>query len=277
MSHSNKSVVLITGATDGLGKAMAELMASRGARVLLHGRNALKGGALVERIRATTGNRDVHYFNADLSCLAQTRDLAQAVCDAEPRLDVLINNAGIGPRAPGLPRQLGTQGHELLFTVNYLAGYLLTRELLPLLRRSQPARIINVASIGQQALDLDDLMLTQNYDDMRAYRQSKLAQILFTFDLAEELQGSGVTVNALHPATLMNTAMVLDSQYFAGAQTSLEQGLAALDQLASSPAVASVNGAYYDGKQQSRANDQAYDRAARKRLREASDALISEV
>jgi NAD(P)-dependent dehydrogenase (short-subunit alcohol dehydrogenase family) len=275
MSNTNKSVVLITGATDGLGKAMAERLATRGARVLLHGRNAAKGGELVETIRRVTGNHDVHYFNADLSSLKTTKELAQCVLDAEPRLDVLVNNAGIGPREPGSPRQLSAEGHELFFVVNYLSSYLLTRELLPLLKRSKPARIVNVASIGQQELDFDDLMLTRNYDDMRAYRQSKLAQILFTFDLAETLQGSGVTVNSLHPATLMNTAMVVNSKYFPGAMASLEEGVDALDQLVSSPALALVSGTYYDGKQPGRAKEQAYERDARARLRAASDALIA--
>jgi NAD(P)-dependent dehydrogenase (short-subunit alcohol dehydrogenase family) len=275
MNNVDKQVVLITGATDGLGKAMAERLAARGARVLLHGRNPDKGAELVEALRHATGNHDLHYFNADLSSLAKTRKLAQAVCDTTPRLDVLVNNAGIGPRAPGSPRQSSAEGHELFFAVNYLSGYLLTHALLPLLKRSSPARIVNVASIGQQALDFDDLMLTKDYDDMRAYRQSKLAQILFTFDLAQTLQGSGVTVNALHPATLMNTAMVNNSQYFPGAMAALEEGVDALDQLVSSPVLASVSGAYYDGKQPGRADDQAYDDDARRRLHEASEALIA--
>jgi len=161
--------------------------------------------------------------------------------------------------------------------VNYLSGFLLTRELLPLLQRSKPARIINVASIGQQALDFDDLMLTQEYDDMRAYRQSKLAQVLATFDLADELQGSGVTVNCLHPATLMPTAMVTNSKFFPGPKASLEQGVEALDQLVSAQAMSTVSGAYFDGKQQTRADDQAYDRNARAKLRQMSEELIAKV
>lgn len=277
MSNSGKKVILITGATDGLGKAIAERLVARGWRVLLHGRNAAKGGALCEALRERTGNHDVHYFNADLSSLKDTKDFAAAVLDAEPRLDVLVNNAGIGPISADAPRRESKDGHELFFAVNYLAGYLLTRELLPLLHRSAPARIINVASIGQQAIDFDDVMLTQDYDDMRAYRQSKLAQILFTFDLAEELQGSGVTVNCLHPATLMPTQMVNESQCFPGPVSTLEQGVEALDQLVSSQALSAVNGAYYDGKQQGRANDQAYDRQARLRLRNLSNALIADV
>ncbi|MDR2212607.1 MAG: SDR family NAD(P)-dependent oxidoreductase [Pseudomonadales bacterium] len=273
MSNSTPNTALVTGATDGLGKATAERLANKGWRVLLHGRDAAKGEAVTESLRRSSGNQQLHYFNADLGSLAQTRALAEALRAAEPRLDVLVNNAGIGPRAPGAARQLSADGHELFFAVNYLSGYLLTHELLPLLQSSQAARIINVASIGQQALDFDDLMLNQDYDDMRAYRQSKLAQILFTFDLAGQLQGSGVTVNALHPATLMNTAMVLNSRYFPGPMAALEQGVDALEHLLSAPELAKVSGMYYDGMRPERANEQAYDPEARLRLRQASAVL----
>jgi NAD(P)-dependent dehydrogenase (short-subunit alcohol dehydrogenase family) len=271
---SNKKTVLITGATDGLGKLVAQRIAARGDRVLLHGRNPAKGKAAVAEIRQATGNPDLHYFNADLASLRQTRELAAAILKSQPRLDVLVNNAGIGPVSADSPRRESPEGNELFLSVNYLSGCLLARELLPLLRSSVPARIVNVASIGQQALDFDDVMLQKAYDDARAYRQSKLAQIMFTIDLAEELKGSGITVNCLHPATLMNTGMVSASKYFPGPMTTTEQGADALEQLILSPKLATVSGAFYNGLEPGRANDQAYDAAARRKLREITAALI---
>ena len=124
------------------------------------------------------------------------------------RLDIFISNAGIGSRTQGAERRTSADGHELRFAVNYLSGFLLASLLLPLLKASAPSRIVNVASLGQHPLDFDDVMLTKDYTGGRAYAQSKLAQIMFTLDLARELKGSGVTVNALHPATYMNTTMV---------------------------------------------------------------------
>jgi NAD(P)-dependent dehydrogenase (short-subunit alcohol dehydrogenase family) len=172
------------------------------------------------------------------------------------------------------PRRESPEGNEMFFAVNYLAGCALARELLPLLRKSAPARIVNVASIGQQALDFDDVMLRKAYDDARAYRQSKLAQIMFTIDLADELKDSGITVNCLHPATLMNTAMVSNSKYFPGAMTTTEQGADALEQLILSPQVGRVTGAFYNGLEQAKANEQAYDAAARGKLRELTASLL---
>lgn len=271
MPSTQAPVVLITGSTDGLGKLVALELARQGATVLLHGRDAAKGAALLGELVALTGNTRVRYYNADLASLAQVRDLAQRIRINEPRLDVLVNNAGVGPIAPGLPRRLSADGHELLFAVNYLAGFLLARELLPLLKAQGSARIIKVASIGQQALEFDNLMLVRDYDDARAYRQSKLAQILDTFTLAAELKDSGVTVNCLHPATLMNTKMVHEGTgYFPGVKSTTEQGADALLRLIVDPALAAVTGRYYDGKVEARANEQAYNNEARQHLLQAS-------
>jgi NAD(P)-dependent dehydrogenase (short-subunit alcohol dehydrogenase family) len=271
---NTRKTVLITGATDGLGKLVAQRMAARGDRVLLHGRNPAKGKAAVDDIRKATGNSDLHYFNADLASLQQTHELAAAILKSQPRLDVLVNNAGIGPIAADSPRRESPEGNELFFAVNYLSGCVLARELSPLLRKSTPARIINVASIGQQALDFDDVMLKKGYDDARAYRQSKLAQIMFTIDLADELKDSGITVNCLHPATLMNTAMVKNSKVLPAAMTTVEQGADALEQLILSPKLATVTGTFYNSMEPGQANDQAYDAAARKKLRDLTNALI---
>jgi NAD(P)-dependent dehydrogenase (short-subunit alcohol dehydrogenase family) len=183
----------------------------------------------------------------------------------------MVNNAGIGTAGPRGTRQTSVDGHELRFAVNYLAGFLLTRLLLPLLRATAPSRIVNVSSAGQQAIDFDDVMLTRGYSGTRAYCQSKLAQILFTVDLAEELKGSDVTVNALHPATYMNTTMVR----LAGATpvSTVEQGADAILNLAASPALDGRSGLYFNGQREARADDQAYDKDARVRLRSLSEAL----
>jgi NAD(P)-dependent dehydrogenase (short-subunit alcohol dehydrogenase family) len=275
MQPLQEQVILITGATDGLGKLVATNLARQGACVLLHGRDASKGARVLDAIHKETGNTSLRYYNADLASLAEVKQLAVTILQQESRLDVLVNNAGIGPRSPGLPRRLSQDGHELMFAVNYLAGFLLSRSLLPLLKTSAPSRIVNVASVGQQALDFDNLMLDHDFDDARAYRQSKLAQILDTITLAEELAGTGVTVNCLHPATLMDTKMVHESSgYFPGVKTSTAQGAEALEYLITSAKLDAVSGCYYDGKTQARAQDQAYDAKARRRLVEISKALV---
>lgn len=154
------------------------------------------------------------------------------------------------------------------FAVNYLAGFLLTRLLLPMVVASAPGRIVNVASAGQYPIDFDDPMLTTSYDGTRAYAQSKLAQIMFTIDLARELGGSGVTVNALHPATYMDTTMVRASGVTP--VSTVEEGADAILNLAVSPALEGQSGRYFDRKRQSRANAQVYDEEARDKLRQLS-------
>ncbi len=185
-------------------------------------------------------------------------------------LDVLVNNAGIG--TAGNAREVSADGYELRFAVNYLAGFLLARLLLPDLKKRAPARIVNVASAGQQTIDFSDVMLTRGYSGGRAYRQSKLAQILFTIDVAEELNGRNVTVNALHPATYMDTTMVRAS----GAQpiSTVAEGGEAILELVASPALEGRSGLYFNGKREAQADAQAYDPAARKRLRALSFELV---
>jgi NAD(P)-dependent dehydrogenase (short-subunit alcohol dehydrogenase family) len=165
-------------------------------------------------------------------------------------------------------------GHELRFAVNYLAGYALTRRLLDRLRGSAPARVVNVSSAGQMPIDFDDVMLTRGYEGWHAYRQSKLAQVMFTFELAERLRAAGetgVTVTALHPATLMDTKMALES--FGYAMSTVAEGVAATLRLAVAPEVEGVSGRYFDRLEESRANAQAYDPEARRRLWRLSEQL----
>ena len=174
MNPSGKTV-LVTGSTDGLGREVATRLAKFGARVLVHGRDRARGE---EVLKAIGGAKAGHaFYQADLSSLAEVRKLAQAVLKDHSRIDLLVNNAGIGVTSPGGLRETGADGFELRFAVNYLSGFLLTNLLLPTIKKSAPARIVNVSSLGQQAIEFDDVMLERDYSGTRAYRQSKLAQI----------------------------------------------------------------------------------------------------
>ena len=265
MTESNGKTALITGSTDGVGRVVAKRLADGGWRVLVHGRDRGRGEALVAEIKAAGGTAE--FLLADLSSIAEVRRLADAVQKTTQRLD-LVNNAGLGSGVSRTTRRTSADGYELLFAVNYLAGFLLTHRLLPLLKKSAPARIVNVSSLGQQAIDFDDVMLTHGYSGSRAYRQSKLAQILFTIDLARELSGSGVTVNALHPATYMNTTMVRQSG--ATPISSVEEGAEAILKLAVSSELEGESGLYFNGHREARADAQAYDADARRQLKALS-------
>jgi len=275
MAELHGKVILVTGATDGLGRALAAELARAGATVPVHGRDPGRIADTIKEVTAAAaeagepaaGDR-VRGYQADLSSLAGVRELAGQVIAAEPRLDVLVNNAGIGGDVPGGgARQESADGYELRFAVNYLATYALTQLLLPLLRASAPSRIVNVASIGQQAIDFSDVMLTKHYDGMRAYRQSKLAQVLYTFDLAAELDPDGVAVNALHPATFMQTKIV------SSPISTIAQGVEATMRLIAAPDAETGTGRFYNSLDEGRANDQAYDLAARRQLRDLSEQL----
>ena len=222
MTPLSQQTILVTGATDGLGRALAERLAPSGARLLLHGRDAGRGAETLRAIQATTGNARLEFVQADFASLAEVRAMAAKLAGTLERLDALVNNAGIGSGGGNARRELSRDGIELRFAVNYLAPFVLTRALLPLLERSAPARIVNVSSAGQHKLDFDDLMLERGYSGWRAYCQSKLAQILFTFDLAAEMRGKGVTVNCLHPSSLMPTKMVM--QAYGHSLSTIEQG-----------------------------------------------------
>ena len=267
MRNLPEAIVLVTGATDGLGRRVALELAERGAMVLLHGRSRERCEAVLEEVRRQTGSEGSRYYLADLSSLAAVRKLAEQIVSEHDRLDVLVNNAGVIARE----REETEDGLELTFAVNYLAHFLLTNLLLPLLRCSAPARVVNVASAGQSRVDFRDVMLERGYDAIRAYTQSKLAQVMFTLDLAERLQSTGVTVNALHPATLMDTKMVLET--FGRTSSTVREGADATVRLAVSPELEEVTGRYFDGTRTTRANRQAYDAEARKRLWNLSEEL----
>jgi NAD(P)-dependent dehydrogenase (short-subunit alcohol dehydrogenase family) len=262
---------LVTGATDGLGRGVAHELAAAGAMVLIHGRDPERIRATMDEIRSATGSDLLRAYRADFAELAQVHALGAQVLDHEERLDILVNNAGIGTEVPGGPkRQLSADGYELRFAVNYLAGYALTRQLLPLLERSAPARIVMVSSAGQTPLQFDDLMLEHGYSGSRAYCQSKLAQILFTRTLADELIASAISVSvtALHPATFMPTKIVPSPT------STLAEGVDATVRLAAAPDVDGISGTYFNGLREAPPDPQAESLAACAELERASRALV---
>ncbi len=263
---------LVTGSTSGLGETVARRLGAMGATVIVHGLNQQRGQEIAAEITGTGPGRAV-YYPGDLASLDEVEALAKRVAEAHPRLHLLINNAGIGG-ASNEARQLSEDGYELVFQVNYLSHFHLTRLLLPLLEAGAPARIVNVASIGQRPVNFDDVMMENGYQTMSAYSQSKLAQILFTISLAEKLDASKVTVNALHPATFMNTPMVTSS----GRRplSSVEDGADAVMQLAVGAQMQGRTGLYFNQMEEARANAQAYDAEARQKLWDLSQRLIED-
>jgi NAD(P)-dependent dehydrogenase (short-subunit alcohol dehydrogenase family) len=255
MRPLEEQTILVTGSSDGHGKRVAQELASRGANVLVHGRDRDKTEAVAREI----GSEQVRI--GDLASLDDVRRLAGEIDE----LDTLVNNAGL----ISLERRESADGYELTFAVNYLSHFLLTRLLLPRLR--EPARIVNVSSIGQERIDFDDLMFERDYNFYSAYARSKLAQVLFTFELAEELRDRDVAVTALHPATLMDTKMVTGGG--GRAQSSVEEGANATLRLVLDPELDGVSGRFFDGLRESGTHRQANEAGARRRLWDESERL----
>ena len=253
--------ILITGATDGLGKAVACELASQGYEMLLHGRNPQRGKLLLEEIYATTGNEKIAYYNADFSEMSQIRTLADDISTRHQHLDVLINNAGLGAEPQ---RSESKDGLERIFQVNYLATYMMSKLLLPLLVQSAPSRIVNVASAGQAPIDFADPMLQKSYSGIQAYCQAKLAQISLTMEMASKLKDKGVTVNALHPATYLPTKIVSNPV------SKMEVGVESVCMLAIAEEMTDVTGKYFFQTRDQKAAAQAYDATERKKLMELS-------
>lgn len=266
ISRAPSRTILITGATSGLGRALATDLAAPGHRILAHGRDHAKVARLADEL-----GPNVVPLVADLGSLGEVQDLAERVKATEPRLDVLVNNAGVGFGPPHGVREESSDGHELRMAVNYLAPVTLTRALIPLLRASAPARVVNVASIGQVPFDPEDLEFESGYDGVAAYRRSKIALVAFTLDLAEELNGTGVTANCLHPSSLMPTAMVLESEW--SPLSTLEEGTRATLRLITDPALFATTGRFYNVTEEARARPEAYDPTFRERLRQVTSEL----
>jgi NAD(P)-dependent dehydrogenase (short-subunit alcohol dehydrogenase family) len=273
----DKQTILITGATDGLGRAVARELAAGGATVLIHGRDERRGRQTLEEIANEIENGQLHWLRADLASLDEVRGLVDQLIAEYGELHALVNNAGIGTTLPGDgQRMVSRDGYELRFAVNYLAGYLLTRRLLALLERSadaslEPTRIISVSSAGQAPIDFDDVMLERHYDGVKAYCQSKLAQVMFTLDLASELDRQRVTATCLHPGTYLPTKMVRA----AGVTpiTALDDGVRATVRLIADPQLDGVTGRYFNGTREAEPHPQSHDPEARRRLRQLSDEL----
>jgi len=269
MSMQGKTI-LITGSTDGVGRRVAERLAENGLTMLVHGRDAARGEEVLAALRKAGATAT--FYQADLASLAEVRKLAAAVQKDHRKIDILVNNAGIGTGGRSSARQESQDGYELRFAVNYLSGFLLAYLLMPQIKAAGEARIVNVSSLGQQAIEFDDVMLKRDYSGVRAYCQSKLAQILFTIDLAQELKASGVTANCLHPATYMDTTMVRLSG--ASPTSTVDEGADAILHLVDGADMQGKSWLFFNGLREARANAQAYDAKAREKLRKLSLELV---
>jgi NAD(P)-dependent dehydrogenase (short-subunit alcohol dehydrogenase family) len=264
-------VCMVTGATSGIGLITARVLARQGATLAAVGRNAERTAATVEQLIQETGNPAIEGLVADLSAQAQVRRLAHEFQQRYGRLDVLVNNAG----AIFAARQLSPDGIEMTFALNHLGYFLLTHLLLDSLRGSVPARIVNVSSEAHRRgrVDFGDLQGQRRYGGWRAYAQSKLANLLFTYELARRLEGSGVTVNALHPG-FVATRFGNNNRGLAGlalrlaklAALSPEDGAQTIISLAAAPEVEGVSGKYFVKQKAVQSSQASYDRQAAQRL-----------
>jgi NAD(P)-dependent dehydrogenase (short-subunit alcohol dehydrogenase family) len=266
---------MVTGATSGIGFATALNLAYQGATVIVVGRNIEKGATTLTRIQQETGNASVQFMQADLSQQDQIHHLALEFKSRYSRLDVLVNNAG----AIFLRRQLSADGVEMTFAVNHLSCFLLTNLLLETLKASAPARIVNVSSGMHKSaqINFEDLEGEHKYSCFGAYGQSKLALLLFTYELAQRLEGTEVTVNALHPG-FVATNLGRNNGWLAKLIVPMfkmitkgpAKGAEASIYLASSPDVAGISGKYFKNKRAVRSSSASYDATAAKRLWEVS-------
>jgi NAD(P)-dependent dehydrogenase (short-subunit alcohol dehydrogenase family) len=268
MKTIDQQTILITGSTDGIGKLTALNLARQNAHVIVHGRSEAKVKKVVYELKTKSHTNKVDGLIADFSFLDEVRKFAEYIKKEYQSIDVLINNAGVG----FADERYSKDGYELRFAVNYLAPFLLTNLLLSEIKEAVPSRIVNVSSAGQSPINFDDIMLEKHFDAVQAYCQSKLALIMFTIDLADKLKNEKITVNALHPGTYLDTNMVRRSNIVPWGKP--ESGADAEVYLAISPELNDVTGKYFNVKSESKAESQAYDKLARKRLRELSLELV---
>ncbi len=261
LAYAGKTA-LVTGSTDGLGREIARALAAQGAHVIVHGRNAERGQALVEEIMKS-GKGSASFLAADFASMAAVRDFADTIARRHPKLDLLVNNAGVAIAADQ-PRRVSADGHELQFAVNYLAGWVLTNRLRPNLAAAAPSRVINVASGAASPIDFDDVMLERPGAHSRGYGQSKLAQVSMTVALAPAFARQGITMVSLHPATFMDTTMVV-RDLGVTPRTSVADGRDHVMSLVLAPTL--EPGAFYvEGRPSRPGYPQPYDAAARQRL-----------
>jgi NAD(P)-dependent dehydrogenase (short-subunit alcohol dehydrogenase family) len=263
--------ILVTGSTDGIGRATARVLAEQGHRVLIHGRNREKGRTVLREIRDATGSDRLDLFTADLAEQQNIRDLADTVADACDHLDVLINNAGVFQSE----REVAPGGIEMTFAVNFLAQVLLTHELLPLLEKSAPARIVNVASVAHRsvhAIDWENLPAEEDYDPYTAYAVSKVGVVAFTERLAALLEGTGVTVNCLHPEVI-DTKLLRAYTGKPGGGAPPEQGAEVEIYVATSPGIEGMSGRYFERKQETPPSAFARNAGVQERFRDLGTKL----
>ncbi|HTV03334.1 MAG TPA: SDR family NAD(P)-dependent oxidoreductase, partial [Luteitalea sp.] len=260
---AGQRIALVTGSTDGLGREVARRLAGEGAHVIIHGRNAERGKAVVDEI-TKAGKGSARFYAADFASLAEVRRLADDILRDYDRLDLLVNNAGVFVREAD--RKVSVDGHEMHMAVNYFSGFLLTHRLLPRLEKGKSPRIVNVSSLSASPIDFDDVMITKGYSGNRGYGQSKLAQVLFTKDLAESLKPKGIVVYALHPATYMDTTMVRSGGLTP--RSTVDEGATATMHAIST--TTEPSGTYFNGLKVGTPNAQADDVEARRKLRELS-------
>jgi len=265
----DQRIILVTGATDGIGRQTALELLRRGARVLVHGRTAAKAARVVDELSRETDSSALSPVFADLSSMAEVRRLAADVEARTDRLDALVNNAGVFLHE----RTLTVDGFETTFAVNHLAPFLLTHLLLSHLRRSHAGRIVTVSSIAHSRgrIDFDDLTSERYYHGYAAYAASKLANVLFAYEMARRLQGSHVTSNALHPGVI--TTKLLRSG-FGSSGASVAQGAATSVKLATDPALASTTGKYFADEREQSSSAASHDRALQRRLYDVSSKLV---
>ncbi len=271
-------VILVTGANSGIGKATARQLAERGAHVVMVCRNPGRGEPALREVRAQSGNDTVELLTGDFESLDQVRALAEAFLQTHDRLDVLINNAGLY-----MPQRRETgDGYEATWAVNHLAPFLLTNLLLDVLRASAPARIVNVSSNSHYSgtINFDDLSGEQSYSWIGAYGQSKLANVLFTYELARRLEGSGVTATCLHPGVVAtgiwnrsNNPISLFMRPFKLLMRRPTKSARAVIRLAVDPALEGVTGTYYDVWKEKKSNAESYNQEVAERLWQVSAAM----
>jgi NAD(P)-dependent dehydrogenase (short-subunit alcohol dehydrogenase family) len=267
VSYDGKTA-LVTGSTDGLGRELALALAADGAHVIVHGRNAERGAAVVQEI-TEAGKGSASFVAADFASMAAVREFADTIARDYPKLDLLVNNAGVAFN-DDKPARMTADGNELQFAVNYLAGWVLANKLRPNLKAAAPSRIVNVASLSANAIDFDDVMLQQPGAARRGYGQSKLAQVSMTVELAPAFAADGITMISLHPATLMPTTMVKGIGI--PPRSTIAEGRDHVMGLIHAPTLQA--GAFYvEGKPASAMDPQPDDAEARKRLMAISEEL----